>query len=607
MRGKPELHERMKRLSKAIRKSPVDKEHKCPDFYELAKISPLPEVTFGRSSGGALSVVGSNDSVDRPAMQSEAEQIVQAVQSMNQQLPQAVASAVSPSAMPALPILLSQAAAAFSQQPPQFYRQNTNLTAASHLSAMLNALAATNATSIGSGNGVATTVANTAFPMFGNDNLNVEQLMMLMKNGGDNTGQVQPQQQSLASMPSLQQASFAAPAPSTNNGAAAALELKLDLQQASLLIKLLRQQNIQEHQLQAMMMQILGMSSSNNGTTGVAPVPSAAGSICSQKTQVTDHMQSPIMEQLKPPAFQKPHLQHQQQFAPQGCLQQLSNIASLIADSNNSNQSKPNATSNDNYNLQSLFSGMTAQQAQQALTILQGNLPVQAKNNFLMDLAKQQEQQLKKRQALENAQRQHRQQMMVAAGQQQQEQQQQQERLSSQAPPINQNDAIAQLLSMQGGGKQQQQSLPERPNQGSNNNASINLLLQSLVQNQGASAPSIGANKSASDVNPQSQSDLIIQLIGSLDNTSKVGANQHQVANNQAQQQEQAQKQSQVASASTSKMNEILQQLATNLNALNGVQQQLAANATSNSNQMEQMYQNSNGSLFGMPFGKSGR
>jgi hypothetical protein len=34
----------MKRLSVCERKTPVDKENKCPDFYELAKTSPLPEL-----------------------------------------------------------------------------------------------------------------------------------------------------------------------------------------------------------------------------------------------------------------------------------------------------------------------------------------------------------------------------------------------------------------------------------------------------------------------------------------------------------------------------------------------------------------------------------
>eukprot|EP00581_Thalassiosira_minuscula_P016166 CAMPEP_0183730100 /NCGR_PEP_ID=MMETSP0737-20130205/31983_1 /TAXON_ID=385413 /ORGANISM="Thalassiosira miniscula, Strain CCMP1093" /LENGTH=461 /DNA_ID=CAMNT_0025962489 /DNA_START=100 /DNA_END=1485 /DNA_ORIENTATION=+ len=46
LRGRPDLHQRMKRLSTAHRKAPVTKEHKCPNFYELAKTSPLPEISF---------------------------------------------------------------------------------------------------------------------------------------------------------------------------------------------------------------------------------------------------------------------------------------------------------------------------------------------------------------------------------------------------------------------------------------------------------------------------------------------------------------------------------------------------------------------------------
>jgi hypothetical protein len=37
----------MKRLSSCHRKTPVHKEDKCPDFYELAKINPLPDATGG--------------------------------------------------------------------------------------------------------------------------------------------------------------------------------------------------------------------------------------------------------------------------------------------------------------------------------------------------------------------------------------------------------------------------------------------------------------------------------------------------------------------------------------------------------------------------------
>lgn len=46
LRGRPDLHQRMKRLSPCHRKTPVHKEDKCPDFYELAKANPLPEVPF---------------------------------------------------------------------------------------------------------------------------------------------------------------------------------------------------------------------------------------------------------------------------------------------------------------------------------------------------------------------------------------------------------------------------------------------------------------------------------------------------------------------------------------------------------------------------------
>mmetsp|Transcript_3018 Transcript_3018/g.6602 ORF Transcript_3018/g.6602 Transcript_3018/m.6602 type:complete len:429 (-) Transcript_3018:121-1407(-) len=46
LRGKPRLHERMKRLSSCHRKTPIDKDGKCPDFYELSKTSPLPEVAW---------------------------------------------------------------------------------------------------------------------------------------------------------------------------------------------------------------------------------------------------------------------------------------------------------------------------------------------------------------------------------------------------------------------------------------------------------------------------------------------------------------------------------------------------------------------------------
>ncbi|KAL7530829.1 hypothetical protein ACHAXR_003695 [Thalassiosira sp. AJA248-18] len=55
LRGRPDLHQRMKRLSTCHRKTPVNKDDKCPDFYDLAKTSPLPEVSFrrgGQAAGG---------------------------------------------------------------------------------------------------------------------------------------------------------------------------------------------------------------------------------------------------------------------------------------------------------------------------------------------------------------------------------------------------------------------------------------------------------------------------------------------------------------------------------------------------------------------------
>jgi len=43
LRGRTDLHLRMKRLSSCHRKTPIHKEDKCPDFYELAKVNPLPD------------------------------------------------------------------------------------------------------------------------------------------------------------------------------------------------------------------------------------------------------------------------------------------------------------------------------------------------------------------------------------------------------------------------------------------------------------------------------------------------------------------------------------------------------------------------------------
>jgi len=55
LRGKPNLHRRMKRLPSCHRKTPVDKDDKCPDFYELAKTSPLPEITWSTNASNQIS------------------------------------------------------------------------------------------------------------------------------------------------------------------------------------------------------------------------------------------------------------------------------------------------------------------------------------------------------------------------------------------------------------------------------------------------------------------------------------------------------------------------------------------------------------------------
>lgn len=44
----------MKRLSTCHRKTPVSKEDKCPNFYELAKTSPLPEITLQPGGGPVI-------------------------------------------------------------------------------------------------------------------------------------------------------------------------------------------------------------------------------------------------------------------------------------------------------------------------------------------------------------------------------------------------------------------------------------------------------------------------------------------------------------------------------------------------------------------------
>ncbi|KAL7544509.1 hypothetical protein ACHAWF_007886 [Thalassiosira exigua] len=53
LRGRPDLHQRMKRLATCHRKTPINKEDKCPDFYELAKSSPLPEASYALSQPAA--------------------------------------------------------------------------------------------------------------------------------------------------------------------------------------------------------------------------------------------------------------------------------------------------------------------------------------------------------------------------------------------------------------------------------------------------------------------------------------------------------------------------------------------------------------------------
>ena len=51
LRGKPKLHERMKRVPNCHKKTPIGKDDKHPDFYELSKTSPLPEVAWTTSQG----------------------------------------------------------------------------------------------------------------------------------------------------------------------------------------------------------------------------------------------------------------------------------------------------------------------------------------------------------------------------------------------------------------------------------------------------------------------------------------------------------------------------------------------------------------------------
>lgn len=72
LRGRPNLHQRMKRLSTCHRKTPVNKDVKCPDFYELAKTSPLPEVSFqmgGQAAGGGGTGAGAGAGGINPGTQ----------------------------------------------------------------------------------------------------------------------------------------------------------------------------------------------------------------------------------------------------------------------------------------------------------------------------------------------------------------------------------------------------------------------------------------------------------------------------------------------------------------------------------------------------------
>lgn len=60
LRGKPQLHERMKRVPACHKKTPVDKNDKHPDFYEMSNVSPLPEVTWNKptTQGGVAQLPG---------------------------------------------------------------------------------------------------------------------------------------------------------------------------------------------------------------------------------------------------------------------------------------------------------------------------------------------------------------------------------------------------------------------------------------------------------------------------------------------------------------------------------------------------------------------
>ena len=63
LRGRPDLHPRMKRLGASYRKTPVQKDA-SPDFFELSKRNPLPGVEFHRSIAPPLPT----SSFTRPSM-----------------------------------------------------------------------------------------------------------------------------------------------------------------------------------------------------------------------------------------------------------------------------------------------------------------------------------------------------------------------------------------------------------------------------------------------------------------------------------------------------------------------------------------------------------
>ena len=63
LRGRPDLHPRMKRLGASYRKTPVQKDS-SPDFFELSKRNPLPGVEFHRSIAPPLPT----SSFTRPSM-----------------------------------------------------------------------------------------------------------------------------------------------------------------------------------------------------------------------------------------------------------------------------------------------------------------------------------------------------------------------------------------------------------------------------------------------------------------------------------------------------------------------------------------------------------